>query len=194
MISYFLMCIFEREDEEIFLDLTGDMAVLSALLEVFLFEAGIGFLQNNWMPLRIMAAFFGAVYFNVTGWIDLMTGYVYSIINQFFLILFLILLFLKNQSLQFVMISFLLFVLMIWICEKAGAFSRGDSEFLNVSYLFFALKSEEGALEGMFLVMLFSAVLFAGFGKIFGRKEGMIPYTPFLVFSQWIIMMILHFE
>lgn len=193
MISYFLMRFFQSEDAEITLDLSGDMAILCAFVEVLIFEAGIGFLGDIHMPLRIITALLGAVYFNVTGWIDLMTGYVYSIINQFFLILFLILLFFKNQSLHFVMISFLLFVLLICICEKAGAFLRGDSEFLCVSYLFFALKGPNGALEEMLFVMLFGAVMFASFRKITGREEGMMPYTPFLIFSEWIIMMILHF-
>lgn len=192
MISYLFLYFFQQKDEDIKFELTLDVIIFSAFTEAALFMAYVSFVGMPGGGLNIMLAVLCAVYLNVTLWIDLLTGYVYTILNQ---AVFVLLVLTGIFSAQITIISvciFFLFILMVVLCEKIKAYSHGDSEFLIVSYLFFEINPHyDLSIEWMFLVMILGSVFFGIFRKITGRKEGMIPYTPFLVFSEFIIILFL---
>lgn len=193
MISYFFFYFLQKEDKEISMELSLDLILISAFCECLLFLEGICFFRLDAVWLNVLAALAGAVYFNVTAWVDLLTGYVYQYFNLFFGILFSLGTFIMYRSRFFIVIFFFFFLIFVKQCERANAFSRGDSEFLGVSYFYFTMGTgSRNGLEIMLMVMLLGSVFFGIFRKICGNKEGMIPYTPFLVFSEFIIMILLR--
>lgn len=193
MISYFVLDFFRKRDKDISVELSLETVLFSAFCECLLFLEEFYFMEFSDAWINGVAALAGAVYFNVTAWMDLLTGYVYKMVNLFFLILFSVGTVLMDRSLFFILGSFLFYLIIVETCERINAFSRGDSEFFCVSYFYFAMgKGSSNATEIMLAVMLLGSVIFGIFRKICGRKEGMMPYTPFIVFSEYIIMIILR--
>lgn len=196
-------------NEEVKVDLSLDIVLMAAFSEMFLFMAYVGVMETTMVEtietvesgafqvllsdvLPVMLSGVGSVYLNVTAWIDLLTGYVYVVINRLvFVICMIFLLFDESISFKCLMLFFLFFIFVV-ACEKMNAFSRGDSEFLMISYLLFDRNPwQEKCLELMLGVMLLSSISFGIFRKITGRKEGRIPFTPFIVFSEYIILILM---
>lgn len=192
MISYFLVRFFQRQDEEMQFQLTLNGILLAVVTEGLLFMGYLGTMQGAGGLEAILKSLLTAVYWNVTAWVDLLTGCVYVMVNRLvFLICCLLLL---RDGLVSILgcLSFLFFWFFVILCERKGAFCKGDSEFLMVSYcLFEAIPGMKHHLEWMLLMMFFSSVYFGIFRKLAGRKEESIPYTPFLVFSEYIILILL---
>ncbi len=192
MISFFIICFWNNRDKEADMRLTLDSVIGIAILEVFMFLLQVGLYGSN-SVFSIVLPVFGTVYMCSTAVIDYLTGYVYCFGHFVMLgILFIY----KIISMEF-SISWCIFtafyLLFLISCERVGAFSHGDSEYLAVSYIYFGCSIIESfALEFMLGVMLMSAGVFGIFRKYRARKE-VLAFTPMIVFSEYIMMLILRF-
>lgn len=187
MISVLIIRFWHGHDKEADLRLTSDVLFEIVLLELFMFgvQAGLLGVQNT---AAVVLTLLGSVYMCSTAVIDYFTGYVYCVSHYVMLLLIGVLRITGcNISLNFCILT-VIFLLFLLLCEYAGAFSRGDSEFLAVSYIYFSCGTiGTFALEYMLCVMLMSALIFGIFRKC-GAGKGVAAFTPMIVFSEYIMM------
>ena len=165
MISFFIICFWNNRDKEADMRLTLDSVIGIATLEVLMFLLQVGLYGSN-SVFSIVLPVFGTVYMCSTAVIDYLTGYVYCFGHFVMLgILFIY----KIVSMEFskswcIFTAF--YLLFLILCERVGAFSHGDSEYLAVSYIYFGCSIIGSfALEFMLGVMLMSAGVFGIFRK-----------------------------
>ena len=187
MISVLIIRFWEKHDNQTDLRLTLAEIFEIALLELFMFgiQAGLLGVRNAGSAVLMLL---GTVYMCSTAVIGYFTGYVYCISHFVMLLLILILGITRcNISFEFCFLT-VIFLLFLTLCERVGAFSRGDSEYLAVSYIYFSCGTIGGfALEYMLGVMLMSALIFGIFRKR-GARKGVTAFTPMIVFSEYIMM------
>lgn len=187
MISVLIIRFWCRHDHQAALRLTLEESFEIVLLELFMFgmQAALLGISNAGSAVLMLA---GTVYMCSTAVIDYVTGYVYCI-SHFVMLIFILFFEMTewNISLEFCFLT-VFFLLFLVLCEHAGAFSRGDSEYLAVSYIYFCCGAIGGcALEYMLGVMLMSALIFGIFRKRRAGK-GVTAFTPVIVFSEYIMM------
>lgn len=187
MISVLIIRFWRCHDKEAHLRLTLGTIFEIAMLELFMFgvQAALLGVQNAAFAVLTLL---GSVYMCSTAVIDYLTGYVYCV-SHFVMLLLIVILGITqcNISMKFCILT-VIFLLFLLLCEHAGAFSRGDSEYLAVSYIYFSCGTISGfALEYMLGVMLMSALIFGIFRKCGAEKE-VVAFTPIIVFSEYIMM------
>lgn len=189
MISCLIIRFWNYNDKETDMRLSLENILGVALLELFMFGIQLGLLGGQDAAFVVLTAF-GTVYMCSTAVIDYLTGYVYCI-SHFIMLLFIILFEMTKCDISlkycFWTVIYLLFLI---LCEHAGAFSHGDSEYLAVSYIYFGCSTiGTYVLEYMLVVMLMSALVFGIFRKCGAGKE-VYAFTPVIVFSEYIIMIL----
>lgn len=187
MISCLVIRFFAGWDPETDMRLSLENVLGIALLELFMFGIQMALLGEQSVSFTLLTVF-GTVYMCSTAVIDHLTGYVYCI-SHFIMLLLIILFGITEGGISFQYCFWTVFYLLfLMLCEHAGAFSRGDSEYLAVSYIYFGCGAIGGyVLEYMLAVMLMSALVFGIFRKDRAGKEGS-AFTPVIVFSEYIIM------
>lgn len=191
MISYLGICFWNKWDKEADMRMSLDAVIGIALLELFMFMLQVGIYGSN-NAVSVIVPVAGAAYMCSTAVIDYLTGYVYCFSHFIMLgILFVFRMFSMKISLNWCIFT-VFYLLFLILCEHAGAFSHGDSEYLAVSYIYFSFSIIGSfALEYMLVVMLMSVFVFGIFRKCRAGK-GVLAFTPMIVFSEYIIMMILR--
>ena len=191
MISYFILNFLRSHDSEIDISLSVDTALYSAFSETILFILWSFYTNSDKQAEIIFISAVAAIYINLTVIIDYHTGFVYKIINVIVLIIFLSINFHINSITFSCVISVLFLLIFLVICDKTEAFGRGDSEFIFVTFWMLCLGIDnEAVLETTLGILFLSSFLFGIYRKADGRKEGMIPYTPFIVVSECIFIII----
>lgn len=189
MISYLIICFWNQQDKEADMRLSLESVIGIAILELFMLLPQIGIYGGNGVASAVLPVM-GTAYMCSTAVIDYLTGYVYCFWHFVFLgVLFALKLLYMDFSLCWCIFT-VFYLLFLMLCERIGAFSHGDSEYLAVSYIYFGC-SIIGvfALEYMLGVMLMSALLFDILKKHGAGKEE-FAFTPMIVFSEYIIMII----
>lgn len=191
MISYFIICFWDNRDKEVDMRLSLEDAISVAVLEFFMFMLQVGIYGTDSI-VSVILPMTGTVYMCSTAVIDYLTGYVYCFSHFVMLgILFVFRIFSIEISLKWCIFTFF-YLLFLILCEHEEAFSHGDSEYLAVSYLYFSFSIIGSfVLEYMLVVMLMSAFVFGIFRKCRAGK-GVLAFTPMIVFSEYIIMLILR--
>lgn len=195
MISFLIIYFLGRHDSQICMSINENDGVMLALIEIFIFLINMFYLSGEFgdnvsFGCALICILYVSVYKTVTVYIDYSTGYIYIILNVISTIVFLFIIILNNKLLfifseGFVFICFLIFL------EKINSYSAGDTGYLIVSYLFINIFTDGvDAIIYILFVMLIGAVVFDIFRRL-GNRKGMISYTPFLLFSEFIINIIL---
>lgn len=189
MISCLIIRFWNLKDREINIKLSMENFIELAWLELFMFGFQAVILGSG-STASVVLTMFGSVYMCSTAVIDYLTGYVYCI-SHFIMLVFILILGMAqcDISLEYCIFT-VIYLLFLGLCESAGAFSHGDSEYLAVSYIYFGCSTiGRFALEYMLVVMLMSALVFGIFRKCRTGKE-VCAFTPFIVFSEYIIIFI----
>ncbi len=188
MISFLIANLFKKADCEAGYELSLECAVFMSVLECVMFLLYIYFGIIILGYEQVFCVFMGlvfAVYTCLTSVIDWLTGYVYDIVNLIVLISLIVFLVLFSDVSSIFDFNYFLYAFILIFCERMNAFCKGDTEFLFVMYGFFVNKNGvDFAIQIMLLILLDAAVLFGFFRTITGRREGMIPYTPFVVLAE----------
>lgn len=138
----------------------------------------------------VVIAIFLGVYSVTTACIDWITGYVYHYVN-IAMTLFLLFMVISFNDGKIWLMEFIILLSVLTVCEKMNAFARGDTEIYIVIYMLAALLIDHMALEFVLIVMLLSSLTFGIFRKMTERKEGRLPFAPFIFFSKYILIICL---
>lgn len=197
MISMAFVSLLGRFDNEISINPGIKDKILLTICETFLwkillfFKCSSGVAMNKTLADITIILF--VFYTLVTAYIDAITGFVYRYFNIFvggMLVILGVIAFGIKISL---IICGVLFCGFLKVCEMTGAFCNGDSQVYLVIYFFMHCFLGGDALDFMLITMLLSSVIFGIYRKITGRKEGYVPFTPFIFFSEYILIIILCF-
>lgn len=181
--SFLILRVFLKYDDDLDITYTLNLALVFAFSEsiitlLLLMQRDINF---------IFLIIFG-VYLNFTSWMDYLTSCIYDFLNIIMLFILLAEIYIRSRFDLFFVFTIAFVYLFLLICEKIGAFEHGDTDYLLISYLFFSLRAAyEQSVIFVLIVMLLSSTLFEIFRKLTGRKEGVIPYTPFITVSEILI-------
>ncbi len=197
MISFLAAYKLKQLDEDAGFELSVERALFMCAVESVMFmlymDFGIRILEHNPIMCMFISILF-SIFACVTCVIDWWTGYVYDIINILVLIIIIIVSVCFSDVSSIFNFYLFLYVSILVMCEKVNAFCRGDTEFLIVMYFFFINNADKDfSVKFMLFTLLMSAVLFGIFRRMTGRKEGMMPYTPFIVLSEIINILIFSF-
>lgn len=220
MISFIILSFFHDCDRDNDFITTEDLAMAMAICEVLWSVLLVSEVQQGWakadmgfIVLDAIICIASAFYLTFTPFMDWITGYVYSIVNYGMFVVIMIDGFVNSADTVnsvdnvytmnpmnpvdmrlWTIISFVIYIIILIRCEYKGAFARGDTEFLLVSYCIISNSvSIENCLVIMLIIMLLSAFIFDIFRKMRQvPKEVMIPYTPFVSLSEFIIIIFIR--
>ncbi|MGN0160501.1 MAG: hypothetical protein ACI4AQ_03845 [Lachnospiraceae bacterium] len=214
MISYMLMRLLQDKDRE-WKQVPGlELGLLSAAVEILWIFTLIYNNRTNFNNLSIKSMIvllilvvIGSVYLTLIPLVDWETGYVYEISNILCLGVHIFFILLQMTSVDesvcgfsiilreniFFLMDGIFFIVIVCICERMGGYARGDSEFLILSYVIMSIHiTRNWTLAIMLWSMIVSSIIFGIFRKINGMKEVMVPYTPYIAFSEFIIINCFH--
>lgn len=195
MISFLIIYFFSRHDSKLCMEINENDGVILAFIEMFIFLINMFYLSgifggNVNFGCAFVCILFISVYKTVTTYIDYATGYIYIMLNYISMLVLLSVIIINNKFLD-IFLESLVFICFLIFLEKINSYSGGDTGYLIVSYLFINIFTDGiNSIIYILFVMLSGAMVFAVFRKL-GNRKGMISYTPFLLFSEFIINIIL---
>lgn len=191
MISLWLINFIIGIDKEIEWNPDDSVCLKIIILEIvnLLLCIELYWINGNNSVIQFLLYIVIGIYFNIISMIDWYTGYVYGIFNYIVFGLIGAYIYITGNGAIVFIAGFLLFAIFILFCEKIHAFEHGDTQIYMVVYFIIQfINWENNTFELILVTMLVSSISLGIYRILKGKREVMIPFSPFIVSSVYIVL------